>query len=125
MQGDARRRDGEAARGRNFDFPRTGGGPWTGRRRSARNAGNRARPKRALGRALHCVEPIARAIARRACGRGRGGRAFPDEDRDLAAGAPVLWRGGELIGPAWEFGHSTPLADERFFRRVNRFAEIT
>ncbi|MCB2111909.1 MAG: tRNA lysidine(34) synthetase TilS [Parvularculaceae bacterium] len=58
-------------------------------------------------------------------GAGAAAGLFPDEDRDLAAGAPVLWRGGELIGPAWEFGHSTPLADERFFRRVNRFAEIT
>jgi len=51
--------------------------------------------------------------------------ALPAEERRRLAAAPAFWRGADYVAFAAETGAATPLAEERFFQRVNRFAEIT
>jgi len=70
------------------------------------------------------ANPMDETVIVRPAGAALAGH-FPDEEPDLIAAAPALWRDGEILGLAAEIGVSRPLADERFFRRVNRFAEIT
>jgi len=68
--------------------------------------------------------PTSEAVDVRPAGAAGAGD-FPGEDPDRIAGAPALWGRGGLLGLAAEFDAAKALADERFFRRVNRFAEIT
>lgn len=51
--------------------------------------------------------------------------AIDADDATLMAAAPALFAGGAVLALAGESSAFTPLADERFFRRVNRFMRIT
>lgn len=57
--------------------------------------------------------------------RARDCAALGAEEAMRLAAAPALFRGDEFLGLASELGASHALAPERFYRRVNRFPEIT
>lgn len=66
-----------------------------------------------------------RAVEILPLGGGAAAYAATNEEALSLASAPALWLGGRIFEIAGDSEALRPLADERFYRRVNRFIRIT